>query len=86
MDQISQHINIKKHRIIFYNQKRKIMVNSGSKKDNKSDDSSSKITDIQNYLVMSIFDTPEKDVSNSRRNSLTSKVYTSSAKSSYSLF
>ena len=40
----------------------KMIVNLGSKKDDKTDDSSPKLTYIHNSLLMSIVENPEKYV------------------------
>ena len=62
-----------------------MIVDLGSNKGVSNEKHYSKLTDIQNLLSMSIFDTPEKDVSNSGKIT-TGKVYTSYVDSSSVLF
>ena len=64
MDQISEHINSSNNKIHSYDQMRKMVVNLGSKKGKNNYKSSPKLTCLQNSLLMSIVDTPEKDLSN----------------------
>ena len=64
MDQISEHINSSNNKIHSYDQMRKMVVNLGSKKGKNNYNSSPKLTCLQNSLLMSIVDTPEKDLSN----------------------
>ena len=56
---------------------RKIIVNLGSKKGKNNDISSCQIACLNNSLLMSIFDTPEKDLSDVDRKSNIRKVRTS---------
>ena len=48
----------------FYYQMIKLIVNLGSKKCEKSNNFTFQLSRIQNLLLMSIVDAPEKDVSN----------------------
>ena len=49
IDQTSQHINIKNHKIYsFYQMKKKLILHLGSQKGDTNDDSSLKLTDIYN--------------------------------------
>ena len=83
MDQISQHINIKNHKICSYDQLIKMIVNSGCRKGDRNDSSSPKVTDIHYSLLLSIVHTPEKCVSHGEVKSLTRKFRTSSLNYSY---
>ena len=58
MYKISQHINYSNQKIHYYDQIRKMIVNLGSNKGDKNDDSSPKLTHLHNILLMSIFDKP----------------------------
>ena len=69
MDQISQKFHSSNHKTHSYDQMRKMIVNLGIKKGNKNDNSSIKINNLQNTLIMSIFDTPEKYLSHGEGNS-----------------
>ena len=80
--QISEHINSSNHKIHSYDQMRKIIVTLGSKKGNKYDDSSTKLTNIQNELLMSIVATHEKYLSHGEIESVTRKVCLYSVESS----
>ena len=81
MDQISQRLNPKNHRICSYDHTRENILHLSGNKGGRNDDSSPKLTHLHNYLLISIFDTPEKDVSHSEWKLLTSKVCISSVKS-----
>ena len=63
MDQISEHIKPSNHKIHSYDKMSKIIVNLVSKKGENNDNSSFQLTRIHNPLLMSIFYTPENDVS-----------------------
>ena len=65
MDNISQHINYSNQKIQSYDKMSKIILNLGSNQGDKNDDSSTKITHLQNKLLMIIFDTPGNDISHS---------------------
>ena len=78
--QIIQHINTTNHKIHSDDQIRKMIVNLGSKKGDKNDDTSPKIMDQHNDLLLDIVETPERDVSHGEGNSHTRKVGTSSVK------
>ena len=62
MDKISEQINFTNNKIHSYDKTRKIIVNLGSKKCDNSDNYSHKISHIQNSLLMSIFETNDKDL------------------------
>ena len=64
MARISEHINSSNNRINYYDQIIKMIVNLGSKKFENNNNSTCQINHLQNLLLMSIVDTPEKDVSN----------------------
>ena len=78
MDQISEHINSSNHKIHSYDQIRKSIVNLGSNKCENNNNSTFQISCLQNLLLMSIFDTPEKYLSNVDCKSDMIKVRTSS--------
>ena len=61
MYQISEQINTtnKNH---FHDKIRKLIVDLGHNKGNKNDNSSPELTNMKNYLLLRIFDTPEKYV------------------------
>ena len=61
-------------------------MNLGSNKGDRNDDSSPKITGLQSSLLMIIVDNLEKDVSQSKGNTLTRKLRKDYVKSSSSLF
>ena len=69
-----------------YDQISKIIVNLGSNKSKNNDNPSFQLTRLQNSLLMSIFDTPEKYLSNVEVEYDTRKVRTSSLNSSSTLF
>ena len=64
MAQISEHINSSCHKIHYYDQKCKIIVNLGSKKCENNNNSTCQLSRLQNSLLISISDTPENDLSN----------------------
>ena len=64
----------------------KMIVNLGSKKLENNDTSTCQLTSLQSLLLISIVDTPEKDVSNVDRKVDKRKVRTFSIKSSSTLF
>ena len=68
MKQLSENINSEKHRIYYFDQTSKMIVNLGDKKGVSNYESSSKLADIQNSLLMSIVYTTEKDISHSKKN------------------
>ena len=86
MAQISEHINSSNHKIHCYDQIRKIIVNLVSNKCYDNNNSTRQLNHLQNSLLMSIVDTPEKDVSKFDRIPDKRKVRTSSIKSSSTLF
>ena len=63
-----------------------MIVNLGSKKDKNNDNYYLKLTHIQNSLLMSIVNTPEKYLSYVDKKYYIRKVCTSSVKSSPTLF
>ena len=81
MDQISEHINSSNNKIHSYDQMSKIVVNLVSKKCENNNNSTCQINRLQNFLLMSIVDTPERDLSNVDSKSDMIKVRTSSVKS-----
>ena len=64
----------------------KIIVNLGSKICEKNDTFTCQLTCLHNWLLMSIFETPEKDLSNVDSKSDMRKLRTSSVKLSSTLF
>ena len=86
MDQISEHINSSKHKIQYFEKMIKITINLGSKKGKNNKNSLPQLTRLQNYLLMSVVDTPEKDLSNVDGKYYMRKVITSSVNSSSKLF
>ena len=70
MDQISEHINSSNQKIHSYDQMVKMIVNLSNKIFKNNNNSTGHPNHIQKLLLMSIVDTPEKDVSNVDR-----KVY-----------
>ena len=65
---------------------RKNIINLGSKKFEENNNSTFQLNHLQNSLLMSIVDTPEKDVSKVDRKLDKRKIRTSSIKSSSTLF
>ena len=63
MAQISEHIKSLNHKIHSYDKMIKIIVNLGSKKCEDNNNYTRQLNQPQNLLIMSIFDTPEKDIS-----------------------
>ena len=86
MAQISEHINYSNQKMHSYDQMDKVIVNLGNKKFENNNNSTGHFNLVQKYLLMSIVDTPEKDVSNVDRKSDKRKVRTSLIKSSSTLF
>ena len=68
MKQLSENINSTKHKIHYFDQTSKMIVDLGDKKGVSNYESSSKLADIQNSLLMSIVYTTEKDISHSKKN------------------
>ena len=77
MAQISEHINYTNHNIHFYGQMEKMIVNLGIWEGENNNSSSPQLSRIQNSLIMSIFDTPEKYLYNVEGKYDTRKVRTS---------
>ena len=71
---------------IFNDKTRKMIVNLGIKKGKINNKSSPQLTRLHNSLLMRIFDTPEKDLSNVEGKAGTRKVRTSLVKSYSTLF
>ena len=67
MAHISENVNYSNHKINFYDKMRKITVNLGSNTGVNNGNSSPQLTYIQNSLLTSIVDTPEKGLSNVHR-------------------
>ena len=80
MAQISEHINYSNHKIHSYDQMSKMVVNLGSKKCKNNNISAFQLNHPQDLLLMSIFDIPEKSVSNVDRKLDKRKVRASSIK------
>ena len=72
MDQFSEHVNSSNHKIYSRDQMRKNIVNLGSKKYKKN--SAFQLNHLQNHLLLSIFDTPENDLTRVDRKSDMRKV------------
>ena len=64
MAQISEHVNSSNHKIHSYDQMSKLIVNLVSKKCENNNNSTCQLNHLHNSLLMSIVDTPEKDISN----------------------
>ena len=86
IDQISEHIHYKNQKVNFYDQMRTMIVNLGSKKCYNNNNSYPQLSHINISLLMRIFDTPEKDLSNVEGKAGTRKVRTSLVKSYSTLF
>ena len=86
MAQISKHIKSSNHNIHHYDQMIKIIVNLLSKKFKYKTNSTFQLNRLQNKLLMSIVDTPEKDVSKVDRKLDNRKISISSINSSSTLF
>ena len=77
LDQTSQKINSSNKRIHSYDQMRKRIVNLVGNKGHKNDNSYPKLNNLQNILLMGIFDKPEKDLYNGKGREVTRKLYSS---------
>ena len=86
MAQISEHVNSSNHKIHSYDQMSKLIVNLVSKKCENNNNSTCQLNHLHNSLLMSIVDTPEKDISNVDRKLDKRKIGTISIKSSLILF
>ena len=86
MDQVIENMYSSNHKIHSYSQMREIIFNLGSKKCKNSNNYTCQLSRLHNLLLMSIFGTSEKNLSNVDRNSDLRKVRTSSVKSSSKLF
>ena len=86
MYHISQTINTTNQKIHSHDQMIKMIVNLGSKKDDKNDDSSPKIINLHNTLLMCIVDATENDLLHGEGKSVIRKVCSSSVKSYSTLF
>ena len=86
MAQISEHTNSPIQKKYSYDQMIKMIVNLGSKTGENNYNSSPQLTHLHNSILMSIIDTPEKDLSNVDRISDMRKVLTSSVKPSSTFF
>ena len=86
MAQISKHIKSSNHNIHHYDQMIKIIVNLLSKKFKYKTNSTFQLNRLQKHLLMSIVDTPEKDVSKVDRKLDNRKISISSINSSSTLF
>ena len=64
MDQGSEKVSSSKFRIHSYDQMRKLIVNLGSNKFKDNNNSTCQLNHFQHLLLMSIVNTPEKDLSN----------------------
>ena len=86
MDHISEHINALNHKNHSYDKMSKTVVNLGSNKCENNNKSTFEFSCLQNSLLMSIVETPEKYLSNVDRKLDMIKVRTSSVNSSSTLF
>ena len=86
MAHISKHIKSSNHKIHYYDNMGKIIVNLGNKKCKNNNNSTGHINHIQISLLTSMVDTPEEGVSNVDRKLEHRKVRTYSIKSSSTLF
>ena len=86
MAQISEHINSSNNKIHSYYQMVKIIVNLSKQKFKNNNKPLGHLNQIQKSLLMSIFDTPEKYVSNVDRKSDKRKIHTSLINSSSTFF
>ena len=82
MDQISEHIKYSNHKIHSYDQMRKMIVNLGSNKCENNNNFKRQLNHPQNLSLMSVVETPKKDVSYVDRKLDKRKVRASSIKSS----
>ena len=64
MAQISEHINLSNRKINSYYQTRKMIVNLGSNKGKKNNNSSLQLTRLKTSLITSIVDIHENNLSN----------------------
>ena len=80
MAQISEHINFSNKKNHSFDQTSEMIVNLGSKKSKNYNTSIFQLTRLYNFSLMSIVDTPEKDLSNVDQKSDMRKVCTSSIK------
>ena len=86
MDQISERINSSNQKIHYYYQMGTIVVNLSNKKFENNNNSTDHLNHIQKLFLISIVDTPEKDVSNVYRKLDKRKIRTSLIKSSSTFF
>ena len=86
MSQISEHINSSNNIIHSYDQMKTIIVNLGIHKCEDNNNSTHQMNHLQNWLLMIIVNTPEKDVSKVYRKIDKRKIRTYSIKSSSQLF
>ena len=86
MAQISEHINLSNRKINSYYQTRKMIVNLGSNKGKKNNNSSLQLTRLKTSLITSIVDIHENNLSNVDRKYDMRKVRTYSVNQSLTLF
>ena len=86
MAQITEHINSSNHNIHSYDKMGSIIVNLSNEKYKNNSNSTYHINLIHKSLLMIIFDTPEKDVSNFDGKLDKRTIRTSLIKSSSTLF
>ena len=86
MDQISEHINSSNQKIHSYQQMGTMIFNLSNKKFKRNNNSTGHLNNIQKSLLMSIVDTPKKDVSNVDRKLYRRKIRKSLIKLSSTLF
>ena len=67
MSQIREQINTSNHKIHSHDQMGEIVFNLSNNKCGKNNKSTGHLNQIQNFLLMSIVDIPDKDVSNVHR-------------------
>ena len=82
MDQISEYIHSSNQKIHSYDQMGKMIVNLSNNKCENNNKYTGHLIQIQKSLLMSIFDTPEKDVLNVNRKADKEKIQTSLIKPS----
>ena len=64
MAQISEHINYSNHKIHWYDQMSKMIVNLGNNKCEDNTNSAYQLISLRKLLLMSIVDTPKKGLAN----------------------
>ena len=85
MDNISEHMNYKNHKIHSYYQMSKFIVNVGSNTYDNMNSSSPHISCIHNSLLMRIVETTKNDLSHVEGKLVTGKIFKYSVKPSSTL-